>query len=100
MSTKGLPKSLALKKPKPRSRTHRYTLYLTLRCNLSCDYCYISKNPARISLTTAQRAVGLIFQHAPSIDNIEIGFFGGEPLLEFPLLRDIIAHPMIRRALA
>lgn len=42
-----------------------------------------------MSLSTASRALDFIFRHTPSTDRIEIGFFGGEPLLEFPLLYSI-----------
>ncbi|RPJ06222.1 MAG: 4Fe-4S cluster-binding domain-containing protein, partial [Deltaproteobacteria bacterium] len=79
------------------SRPRRYTLCVTLRCNLACTYCYVTKNCATMSLPTARRAIDFVFRHAPSDSNIEIGFFGGEPLLEFPLLRDITdlikSHP-------
>jgi uncharacterized protein len=50
-----------------------------------------------MSLATAKRSVDFIFHHAPAGSNIEIGFFGGEPLLEFPLLQNITdlveSHP-------
>jgi uncharacterized protein len=42
-----------------------------------------------MSLTTAKRALDFIFHHAPPKSKIEIGFFGGEPLLEFTLLQNI-----------
>jgi uncharacterized protein len=42
-----------------------------------------------MSLEMARRAVDFIYHHAPPKSKIEIGFFGGEPLLEFPLLKDI-----------
>ena len=78
-------------------RPRRYTLCTTLRCNLACSYCYIAKSCATMSLTTARRALDFFFGHAASSDNIEIGFFGGEPLLEFPLLQNITdlieSHP-------
>jgi uncharacterized protein len=85
------------------SRPRRYTLCVTLRCNLACTYCYVSKNSATMSLTTARRAVDFIFGHAPPKSSIEIGFFGGEPLLEFSLLRDLTdlveSHPAYDPAL-
>ncbi len=71
------------------SRPRRYTLCVTLRCNLVCDYCYIGKNSATMSLATARQSLDFIFRHASPKSNIEIGFFGGEPLLEFPLLQKI-----------
>jgi uncharacterized protein len=42
-----------------------------------------------MSLETARRAVDFIFQQAPQGCDLEIGFFGGEPLLEFELLQGI-----------
>jgi uncharacterized protein len=79
------------------TRPRRYTLCTTLRCNLACTYCYVSKNNATMSLATARRALDFIFCHAPPNRNIEVGFFGGEPLLEFPLLQNITdlveSHP-------
>lgn len=75
----------------------KYTLFLTHRCNLACDYCYVSKNGSRMSLDVAGKAVDFAFRNTPPGEEIEIGFFGGEPLLEFPLLRDITgliqSHP-------
>jgi uncharacterized protein len=78
-------------------RPRRYTLCTTLQCNLACSYCYVRKNNAVMSMDTARQALDFIFHHALPNSNIEIGFFGGEPLLEFPLLKDITAmiedHP-------
>jgi uncharacterized protein len=73
------------------SRPRRYTLCTTLRCNLACSYCYVRKVNAVMSLDMARRAVDFIFHHAPPKSKIEIGFFGGEPLMEFSLLKDITA---------
>jgi uncharacterized protein len=42
-----------------------------------------------MSLDMAGRALDFIFHHAPPKSKIEIGFFGGEPLLKFPLLKAI-----------
>lgn len=70
-------------------RPRRYTLCTTFRCNLSCSYCYVSKNPSTMSLETAGKSLDFIFHHAPPESRIEIGFFGGEPLLEFSLLQRI-----------
>ena len=70
----------------------KYTLFLTQRCNLACDYCYIGKTLGRMALSTADRIIDFMFQNTPRSENIEIGFFGGEPLLEFPLLKQITAR--------
>ena len=75
--------------PAVEGRPLRYTLCTTLRCNLACAYCYVNKNCATMSVATARRSLDFLFRHAPSGRPIEIGFFGGEPLLEFPLLQTI-----------
>jgi uncharacterized protein len=67
----------------------KYTLCITQECNLACSYCYIPKRPRVMSLETARDAVDFIFRQAAGMDQLEIGFFGGEPLLEFELIRDV-----------
>jgi uncharacterized protein len=75
----------------------KYTLFLTHRCNLACEYCYVSKNSDRMSLETAAKIIDFAFRNTPPAEEIELGFFGGEPLLEFPRLcevtRLIQTHP-------
>jgi len=67
----------------------KYTLSITQRCNLACEYCYIAKRPEVMSLEMARKAVDFLFHHAGAEQKIHIGFFGGEPLLEFGLLAEI-----------
>lgn len=67
----------------------KYTLLLTQECNLRCTYCYIGKKPEKMTLETAERAIDFIFKHQLPNEEINIGFFGGEPMLEFELLKDI-----------
>jgi uncharacterized protein len=69
--------------------TMKCTLLITQECNLACDYCYIGKKKSVMSLSTAAKIVDFVFAHAASGDKIEIGFFGGEPLLEFGVIKEI-----------
>lgn len=75
----------------------KYTLLITQACNLACGYCYVGKKNARMPPSTARKAVGFAFDHTPPEEKIDIGFFGGEPFLEFELVRaitDLIeSHP-------
>jgi len=75
----------------------KYTLLITQQCNLSCKYCYISKKPATMSLSIAKRIVDFIFNRTPLKEKINIGFFGGEPLLELERIQTITnlikSHP-------
>jgi uncharacterized protein len=67
----------------------KYTLFVTQQCNLECDYCYIGKREESMSRQVARKAVNLIFERTPPYENIDIGFFGGEPLLKFELIESI-----------
>jgi uncharacterized protein len=68
----------------------KYTLAITLECNLACRYCYIGKTGSVMSLETAARIVDFMFERTLPGENMDIGFFGGEPLLEFDLIKSII----------
>ena len=64
-----------------------FTIFLTQRCNLACKYCYIEKKPETLSQDMAKKIVDFIFAKSPQDATIDIGFFGGEPLLEFNLMQ-------------
>ncbi|HOA12378.1 MAG TPA: radical SAM protein [Myxococcota bacterium] len=66
-------------------------LFLNHACNLRCTYCYNhshSVNP--MSTEVMDRALQMAF--AQPVDIVNIGFFGGEPLLSPDLLSDGVAH--------
>jgi uncharacterized protein len=44
-----------------------------------------------MSLKLAQRIIDFAFENTPVSEDVDIGFFGGEPLLEFPLLQDVVS---------
>jgi uncharacterized protein len=73
------------------------TLFVTQRCNLACDYCYIAKKNAVMPMPIAQRILDFIFANVKKDETLEIGFFGGEPMLEFDRVKEITAliqdHP-------
>jgi His-Xaa-Ser system radical SAM maturase HxsB len=73
--------------------TSLHIFVVTLRCEHSCPYCQVSrqssdKNRFDMSEENAQRALELTFR-SPS-PHIKIEFQGGEPLLNFPLVRRIV----------
>jgi len=76
----------------------KYTLCITHVCNLACDYCYIGKRKINMSLAVANKIINFAFLNTPIEETINIGFFGGEPLLEFDLIVAITdaieRHPM------
>lgn len=73
--------------------TALHLFVVTLRCEHSCPYCQVSrKNDDKLdfdmTMDTANRALDLVFQ-SPS-PHIKIEFQGGEPLLNFSLVRWIV----------
>jgi uncharacterized protein len=69
-------------------------LCVTHDCNLNCIYCYQKHTTEkRMSINTAKKVVDWIFDHVPQDrNNVKIEFIGGEPLLEFELIRDIFNY--------
>jgi uncharacterized protein len=60
------------------------SLVLTHACNLACSYCSMGEHHAtRMPDAVAERAVDLAFATERDVD---LGFFGGEPLIEHALL--------------
>ena len=73
-------------------RPLKYTFCITQRCNLACPYCYVTKTETAMTWEMARKIVAFIFRHADAARAVEFGFFGGEPLLEFGLLKRIVEH--------
>jgi uncharacterized protein len=73
------------------------TMSITQKCNLRCSYCYLHTHDAVMSPDLARATVDFIYRQTPSGEKIDLGFFGGEPLTEFGLLRQIteyvVTHP-------
>lgn len=69
------------------------TLSLTADCNLHCLYCYETHNAnKRMSFNTAKHILDSEFADLQDSDNITIDFFGGEPFLEFDLMKRVIEY--------
>ena len=88
-----------------------FTLCLTHACNLRCGYCYAGEKRAEaMSWETARRAVDFCLDHTMQSarpgnaqPSAQVGFFGGEPMLEWDLLRrahDYAASESDRRGIA
>lgn len=69
-------------------------LCLTHNCNLNCVYCYQNHDKQhRMSFETAVSSVDWIFRNKPeNTTGVEISFIGGEPLLEFDLIKRIVEY--------
>jgi uncharacterized protein len=75
-----------------RSRT---VIELTQKCNLRCKYCTFSggfkdhrtHSSKTMSKEVLESAINSAFKHGEEVEEINIGFYGGEPLLAFHLLK-------------
>src|SRR3954453_4465815 len=77
-----------------RQITPLHIFVVTLRCEHSCPYCQVSRQSTGrsrfdMSEETAMRALDIAFSSPAA--RIKIEFQGGEPLLNFPLIRTIVA---------
>ncbi len=79
---------------------HQLILQVTQQCNLRCAYCSYSgiyksnrvHSNKRMTFETAKRAIDFFLAHSTDTGDVTIGFYGGEPLLEFELIKDCIQY--------
>lgn len=75
-------------------------LQVTQNCNLRCEYCVYSgsyynrkHNNKRMSWETAKKALDFLHKHCgESSKEVIVGFYGGEPLLEYDLITKCIEY--------
>ncbi|MFY9176918.1 MAG: thioether cross-link-forming SCIFF peptide maturase, partial [Caldicoprobacterales bacterium] len=85
------------------SQLHRDTgikalcLHAAHDCNLGCEYCFASKgdyatNRTLMSYEVACKALEFLAQNSGTRRNIEVDFFGGEPLLNFDVIKRVVDY--------
>jgi len=69
-------------------------LHVTNQCNLNCSYCYVHKSNEAMSESTGRAAVDAAFRAARANDfrSVKLKYAGGEPTLNFPLVRSLHEH--------
>jgi len=70
------------------------TLILTFQCNFDCNFCFVEKKEGAIDFKTASRAIDFLFSLKGNSKKIK--FFGGEPLLEFTLLKELVLYSELK----
>lgn len=73
----------------------RLQLHVTERCNLACKYCYAREQAPQedMSFETGCQAISFYLHAlATGLPEVNISFFGGEPLLKFPLVQQLVSH--------
>ena len=71
------------------------TLLVAQDCNLRCSYCYAEEgkynNCGKMDITTAKKCVDFLIEKSGS-NKLGICFFGGEPLLNFELIKEVVEY--------
>jgi uncharacterized protein len=74
---------------------------LTNQCNLSCQYCYEfgedkvatpEGKPKFMDIDTAKASVDFLLAQSPGRRSVHVTFFGGETLMNFPLLKQVVNY--------
>lgn len=78
-------------------------LMVQSNCNLACTYCYevisgFHSTGKRMDSETGRRSVEFLIQRSGSRRDLEITFFGGEPLMNFELVRELVTYCRSREA--
>ena len=72
-------------------------LHIAHTCNLNCAYCFASQGKyhgerAVMSFEVGKRALDFLVENSGSRRNLEVDFFGGEPLMNFDVVKDLVAY--------
>lgn len=72
-------------------------LHVAHSCNLACAYCFAGQGKYRgesalMSFEVGKRALDFLIAHSGGRRNLEVDFFGGEPLLNWQTVKDLVAY--------
>ena len=72
-------------------------LHVAHTCNLNCAYCFASQGKyhgdrALMSFEVGRRALDFLMENSGSRVNLEVDFFGGEPLMNWDVIKDLVAY--------
>ena len=72
-------------------------LHIAHTCNLNCSYCFASQGKyhgerAMMSFEVGKQALDFLVAHSTGRRNLEVDFFGGEPLMNFDVVKQLVAY--------
>nr|MCR4955404.1 thioether cross-link-forming SCIFF peptide maturase [Lachnospiraceae bacterium] len=72
-------------------------LHIAHDCNLACKYCFAEEGEyhgrrALMSYEVGKKALDFLIANSGSRRNLEVDFFGGEPLLNFQVVKDLVKY--------
>ena len=82
---------------KRRNEVKALCLHVAHTCNLNCSYCFASQGKyhgqrALMSFDVGKRALDFLVENSGSRTNLEVDFFGGEPLMNWQVVKDLVAY--------
>ena len=72
-------------------------MHIAHSCNLNCAYCFASQGKysgerALMSYEVGKRALDFLIENSGKRHNLEVDFFGGEPLINFDVVKQLVAY--------
>ncbi|MFI3177503.1 MAG: thioether cross-link-forming SCIFF peptide maturase [Eubacteriales bacterium] len=72
-------------------------LHIAHDCNLACRYCFAEEGEyhgrrALMSYEVGKKAIDFLVANSKNRKNLEIDFFGGEPLMNFQVVKDLVSY--------
>lgn len=72
-------------------------LHVAHTCNLDCEYCFASQGKyhgerALMSYEVGKCALDFLVENSGDRHNLEVDFFGGEPLMNWQVVKDLVAY--------
>ncbi len=72
-------------------------MHIAHTCNLNCSYCFASQGKysgerAMMSFEVGKQALDFLVANSKGRRNLEVDFFGGEPLMNFQVVKDLVAY--------
>ena len=72
-------------------------LHVAHTCNLNCAYCFASQGKYHgerglMTFEVGKRALDFLMENSGSRRNLEVDFFGGEPLMNWQVVKDLVAY--------
>ncbi|MBQ3135463.1 MAG: thioether cross-link-forming SCIFF peptide maturase [Oscillospiraceae bacterium] len=72
-------------------------LHVAHTCNLNCSYCFASQGKyhgerALMSFEVGKQALDFLMDHSGTRHNLEVDFFGGEPLMNWDVVKQLVAY--------
>ena len=76
-------------------------MHVAHTCNLNCAYCFASQGKyhgdrAVMSFEVGKQALDFLIENSGTRRNLEVDFFGGEPLMNFDVVKQLVAYARSR----